>query len=304
MAKRNCIFILALVVQFSITFSGSENSFAKDKELKPEEVLAAHLKSIGNPSVLAGIKNRGLSGTGSVEFILGGTGKMAGQALVISAGSSLGIIMRFGGLEYPGEYFAYNGNEVTVGHISPGQRSPLADFIYRYNGLMKECLLGGVLSSGWSLLNVEQRKPTLRYDQAKIDGRELHQIEYIPKEGLIGMKIKLYFDKETFRHVRTEYRLKVQGEQALQADTAPLVRGAKEPITRPAGIQDAIPDSNYVLLEKFDNFQDENGLMLPHSYAIEYSLEGQGSSFLAHWKINASQFIHNGKIDQSFFTAH
>ena len=67
-------------------------------------------------------------------------------------------------------------------------------------------------------------------------------------------------------------------------------------------------------MEKFDNFKEvklndlegiENmSLILPQSYALEYSVEGQGSSFLAHWNLIADQWMLNGKLDPSVFKAH
>jgi hypothetical protein len=187
---------------------------------------------------------------------------------------------------------------------------------------MKEGLLGGVLSLGWPLLDIEKRNPSLKYNRAKVDGRELHVIDYNPKGGMNNMKVKLFFEPDTFRHVRTEYMLKVQGEQALQAGqtvTRGVIPGAQSgqrdgTITRDAGIQDQIANSYYRLVEKFDNFKEvkfkdskgsETGsLILPHSYAIEYSVEGQGSSFLGHWNLIANQWMQNGKLDPSVFKAH
>jgi hypothetical protein len=189
---------------------------------------------------------------------------------------------------------------------------------------MKEGLLGGVLSLGWPLLDIEKRNASLKYVSAKVDGRELHEIDYNPKSGMNDIKVKLFFEPGTFRHVRTEYILTVQGEQALQAgktvtqgvpNSAGLNSGQRSgPITRDAGILDQIGNSYYLLVEKFDNFKevkfsDSTGSeakspILPHSYALEYSVEGQGSSFLAHWDITADQWVHNGKLDPSIFKAH
>ena len=184
--------MLAFTLGLSLGLTRSEKSFAKDKGPTPEEVVAAHLKSIGNPEFLASIKSRGMSGKASVQFIQGGTGTMAGQSLVLSAGSSLGIILKYGAVEYPGEYFAFDGTDVTVATISPGQRSPLGDFIFRYGDVMKKGLLGGVWSLGWPLLDIEKSKPVLKYSRAKVEGRELHEIDYYPKDGMNRMKVKLF----------------------------------------------------------------------------------------------------------------
>ena len=134
--------------------------------------------------------------------------------MCVSDGKKLAIVLKYSDINYPGEYFAYNGKDVSVGYISPGQKSPLADFLFRYNGIMKEGLLGGVFSTGWPLLNLKDKPVTLAYREATIDGRRLHEIEYHPKQGFGDMKIKLYFDLETYRHVRTEYRLLVHDDMS------------------------------------------------------------------------------------------
>jgi len=307
-----------------LSLAQSGGALAKDKGLTPDEVVAAHLKSIGGPDLLASIKNRGISGKTTVEFVQGGVGKLAGQAMVVSAGRNLSIILNYGGVDYPREYFAYDGTDVEVATISAGQRSPLGDFIFRYKGIMKEGLLGGVWSLGWPLLDIEKRNPSLKYVSAKIDGRELHEIDYTPQGGMNNIRVKLFFEPDTFRHVRTEYMLKVQGEQALQAGST-VTRGVPSsagltggqvsgPITRNAGVQDPIADSHYLLIEKFDSFKevrfkDSKGsetrsVILPHSYEIEYSVEGQGSSFVGHWNLIADQWMQNGNINQSVFKAH
>lgn len=319
MARKIFPLLLMTALCLSFSFSGSGSSFAKDSDLTPEEVVAAHLKSIGSPDVLASIKNRGIAGVAKVNFIQGGTGTMEGQSLIVSAGPNLGFVMKFGGVEYPGENFAYDGSEVTVSNISPGQRSPLGDFLYRYNFIIKEGLFGGVLSVGWPLLDIEKKDPKLKYDKAKFDGREVHELQYIAKSGMNNMKVKLYFDLENFHHVGTEYRLVVQGEQALQAgqtvtEGVPVLNedgSTTGPITRNRGILDAVSDSIYLLVERFGNFKEvrfgkgpeTKTMTLPHSYTIQYSNEGHGHTFLANWSVDAVQWIQNGKIDASFFRA-
>jgi hypothetical protein len=65
---------------------------------------------------------------------------------------------------------------------------------------MKEGLLGGVWSLGWPLLDIERRNPSLKYMSAKVDGRELHEIDYNPKGGMNNINVKLFFEPDTFRH--------------------------------------------------------------------------------------------------------
>jgi hypothetical protein len=308
----------ALALCFSLSLAWPVSSLAKDKELTPEEIVAAHLKSIGTPDLLASLKSRGMVGKSSVDFTQGGVGKLTGQCMVASSGRSLSIILKYGGPDYPGEYFAFDGSDVEVSNIIPGQRSPLGDFIYRYKGMMKEGLLGGVWSLGWALLDIQNRNASLKYNSAKIDGRDLHEIDYTPKKGMNNIKVKLFFEPATGRHVRTEYMLKVQGEQALQAGQkvkqVVAVDGEMGTLSRDAGITDRLTISYYNLIEKFDDFKEvklkdstgaETGsLILPYTYTLEYSVEGQGSTFVGHWNIVADRFAHNGKLDPAVFKAH
>ena len=126
----NLLIVIALV--FSLSLARPRSSFSKDKDLTAKEVVAAHLKSIGIPDLLASVKNRGMSGQTSVDFVQGGVGTLAGQGMVVTSGRNLSIILKYGGVQYPGEYFAFDGSDVEVSTITPGQRSPLGDFIFRY----------------------------------------------------------------------------------------------------------------------------------------------------------------------------
>jgi len=303
---------LGIVVFFAFCGINEEKSFSADVDEELEKVIRGHVESIGNPGTLAGIKVRGISGTTLVGFIQGGTGKMSGQALVVSEGKRLGIIMKYGAIEYPGEHFAYDGNEVTVGYISPGQRSPLADFVYRYDGLLKEGLMGGVMSLKWPLLDVDKSMARLKYKGKKqIDGVDAHEVEYRYSDGKMGnVRTKIYFTAETFHHIRTEYIIRIQSEMSLQADASVREIGLPRPNdltsgggVRSASIHDVVPDSIYKLIEKFSDFKKVDAMVLPQTYVLEYSVEGQGSTFLANWTLIASQWMHSGKVDASFFRA-
>ena len=57
------------------------------------------------------------------------------------------------------------------------------------------------------------------------------------------------------------------------------------------------------LVERFDNFKEVDGLTLPHSYIMEYSVQGRGNSFMAKYTIEAIQCIHNGDISPELFKA-
>ena len=307
MHRKSCFFVLAAIVGISIGVSLPDNASAGE-QVTPEQVVATHVESLGSPQALAALKTMAFVGTTSVEFIQGMYGSMNGTSMCVSDGNKLAIVLKYGDINYPGEYFAYDGKEVSVGYINPGQRSPLADFIFRHNGIMKEGLLGGVFSEGWPLLNLQQKEAGMKYGETTIDGWRLHEIEYRPKQGLRDMKIKLYFDPDTHRHVRTEYRVRVRDDMSAAPGGGGTRTGKFQEASPSTGDFDTtlfqgLPDSIYVLVEKFDDFKKIGAITLPHSYTIEYSVEGQGHSFIAKWNMKALQWAFNRAYDEKIFQA-
>lgn len=276
MATKGCLIPLTVALCFSFGIIRSEKSFAKDKELKLEEVIAAHLKSIGSPEVLAATKSREIRGAASVTFIQGAFANMlGGQSQIASEGRKLGMVMNYGAIEYPGEHFAFDGDHVTVGYIDFGIRSNFGEFIRQFYGVMKEGLLGGTLSVAWPLLDLQERRPRLQYQKRKTEGRLLHALTYSPKSrsGTDKLLIRLFFDGETFRHVMTEYTYQV-------GDYSNNIKSLKE---------------------RFDDFREVDGMMLPHRYTMDYSTTAP--SFIGSWTIEAKQWLHNAPIDPRFFKA-
>ena len=278
MMRISYLVLLIIALCLSLGILQSENSFAKDPEITPEELIAKHIKAIGDPKVLEGIRTRAIIGNCRMQILQGGFGQPGGLAQIASDGRMLGIVMRFDNHLYPGEHFAFDGKNVTIGRIIRRALSPLADFINQFDGVMKEGLLGGALSIGWCLGNLEETQPRLKYNEAKIAGRRMHELEYRPKRGLGDLKIVLFFEPETFYHIRTEYKLHIP----------PAFRNA---------------DIYCILSEDFSDFKEVYGMMLPHQYTISYSAEGGGRTFLTHYIFNAKQWVHNGQIDSRIFRA-
>jgi len=277
-----------MTVFFFISVAGSNMSSAQDKKLTPEELVAQHLKSIGSPDLLAKIQSREFVGSTRVRFDQGAFGELIGQSQFASDGRKLGIILRYGGQDYQGEHFAFDGKDVTVGRFIPGKISVLGEFINRFGGVMKEGLMGGALSIAWPLRNYSEIRSRLKYNKAKLAGRPVHALEYRPKGGLGDFKIVLFFEPETFHHIRTEYKLSI---------SAAIGGGPATEI----GIER--PDTYYLLSEEFADFKEVDGMTLPQRYTIGFSSEGQTRTFLAHWTLEAKQWIHNGQIDSSIFRA-
>jgi hypothetical protein len=294
MGKRIKVLLVAVVfcsllfiTQSNISSAGPANANA---DLTPEKLIAEHIKSIGEPTTLSSVNSRAFFGSTDVEFVQGMFGSIKnGVSSFVSDGEKLQIVMKYGDLNYPAEYIAYNGNDVSVGYISPGQRSPLADFLFRFNGVMKKGFIGGTLSLAWPLLNPDGIECKLKYKKVKVEGRELHRLEW-PIHILRNVKIKMYFEPETFHHVRTDYVVRIQEDIS---------------VTRAFDIMDKyiVPESIYTLIERFDDYRKVSGMMLPHKYSIEYTLEGQGHSFIGHWTLNARKWLFNRTFDEMLFEA-
>ena len=269
-------------------------------DLSPEQLVAEHLKSVGGAAVLSQIKSITLVGTSDVNFILGMSGQMSGTAMLVSQGPKIGIALKFQDINYPGEYFAYDGKAVTVGNIKPGLKSPIADFLYRYNKILKNGMLGGVFSNGWPLLDIKGNKPNMKVRKTKVEGTELYEIEYRPKDNHGDMKIRLYFDPETYRHVRTEYRATTKDDVTTGTRT-PFEGGG----VRDMAIADVRGESYYTLTEKFGDFKKVGSLTLPHSYALDYMIDGTNQSgFIAKWNMNVLEAGFNTpNIDNDLFKA-
>lgn len=314
MIRSSCITVIAVILCLGICVVQQNAVIGQDKLPTTGELIIKHIHSIGRPAEVAKVKSRGISGKAQVNFVQGAKGQINdGQFLCVSEGQKVGLQMKFGDVNYPGEYFAYNGAEATVGHISPGQKSPVADFLYRYNGIMKEGFLGGVFSVAWPMIKEENKQLGFQISQEKVGDSLFYVAEYSSPKTLGDVKVKLFFDSKNFRHVRSEYRVRHANDASsmpsVSAGTGPgsINQGAtlSKPMDRAprATIQESQADSIYLLVEKFSNFANIGGLVLPQDYALEYSVEGTGSTFIAKWVVLAEHWKNNGNIDQSFFVA-
>jgi len=256
------------------------------QKLKVEEVVAKHQESIGAAEARASIQNRLADGATEVVFRLGGMGALSGRGQILSEGRKLSMAFAFGTSEYPGEQVVCNGDKVDVGQFRPGQRSSLSAFLFSYDVIAKEGLLGGVISTAWPLLDKEIRQAKLQYSGLKkIEGKQLHEVRYRAKKGQPELQVSLYFDSETFRHVRTQYRL-----------------------IRPAGmasdptLSSAQVDTVYTLTEVFDKFAEVDGLMLPQWTRLDLTIDAQNATVMTRWSFTVTSIAHNQQIDPKSFT--
>ena len=259
--------------------------YAKNK-MDPMELVANHLKSIGPADKLAARKSCVAEGDAMIRLISGGSGTLRGSVQFASEGDKVSYYANFNFLDYPAEQFVYDGDNFNVGYLKPGIKSKLGNFLYTYNTIAKEGLIGGVLSAAWPLVELDKRNPKLRYDGIKkIDGKELHELRYTPRKGGGDVTMLLYFDPQTFRHVMSIYEVTIPAQISM------------------AGPSDSANQRDTILRmeERFDDFKEVDGLTLPMHWNIHLTFEGQSSS-ITEWDMHFTKVTFNQPLDAKTFT--
>ena len=97
------------------------------------------------------------------------------------------------------------------------------------------------------------------------------------------MQVLLYFDPETFRHTASIYKLARTANMATDITESPYQR-----------------DSYYKILEQFEDFRQVDGLTLPHTYRITFSVEGE-PTIVQDWDIWIDEVRHNTPLQPDTF---
>ncbi len=274
--KLSAIFLLLAIFAVS--------AFAQ--KLKPEEVIAKHLESIGTAEVRASVKNQMAVGDVLVTFVSQKNQTAEGRIVMVSEGTKNFLGMNLNAADYPLEKFSYDGKNAKVAYVRTNIRSVLGNFVKSNDLLLEESLLGGTLSTSWALANTVGGKAKISFDGLKkIDGKEAYMLTYSPKGGG-DVDIKLYFDKENFRHIRSEYK---------RTSSAAIGRTIDESARQ--------SETRLKVTETFGDFKTETGLTLPHSYSLNYSTTGQNGTTEIEWKFALTQFMFNQSLDAKTFDA-
>ncbi len=260
---------------------------AQDKtKWKPEEIVAKHLESIGTSEAIAAAKTRLFQGKSQARKINSAIDtNVIGKGYLVSSGEKLVLQMNFETMtaaDYSREHIGYDGKNFNIPFITESKRSALGDFINGYREIVKQGLFGGVLTSNWALLDAEKRFSKFEYKGTeKIGEMETHVLRCTLRGGS-GLTIKMFFDTQTFRHVRTSY----------YQETQPLTTITEE--GRVSGVR-------YKLIEDFTNHKTISGLTLPTSYRLDYTLESPSRLKQYEWKIDLSRFEFNVEVKPELF---
>jgi len=283
MRKLSAVALLAIALVLPVFVVPSKSSAQK---LKPEDIVARHLESIGSAQERAAVKTRIISGTSQVVFHTTPVGQAVGRAVLASEDIKSLLGMSFPSAVYPREELGFNGSTFMAAYILPGSRSALGSFLMTHSLIFKQGLMGGTLSSAWPLLDLTKRNAELEYSgQKKVGNQMLHELKYAPHGGG-DLQIKLYFEPDTFKHVRTEYERTIAGEMGNRSYVAP--GNGRE--------------TRFKMVEEFSDFKKESELNLPHTYKINLITDTDAGTLLTDWTIKLTQFTFNEKIDPNSFS--
>jgi hypothetical protein len=209
----------------------------------PADVVAKSLDSFGKPDVRTAPTLRSGQGTATLDVTAGGSGHMDGTVTVASLGGKFNFLMYFNASNYVGDNFKFDGQKTFIAPNTTTQRLNLAFFMHRHDIILKQGLWGGVWNTGWPLFDLKAKNAVLRPEKSKrIDGKDMLVFSYEPKHMETELRIHLYFEPDTYRHVRTLYEY-----------FGPIANVPALTVT-----------------EEFSDFKDEHGLMLPHTWFIRY----------------------------------
>jgi len=258
---------------------------AQDRKLTPGELVSRHLEAIGSAESRAKVSSRVVSGNSKLVLLIGGAANLDGTAMIVSSGPKFRFGMQFSTPDYTGEDMAFDGSRAATGLLPQGRRSPLSNFLNSQSQPLKEGLMCGVLSTAWPLLRMDQLQPRLEYrGLKKIDQRQLHELSYRARKGGDDLKVLLYFDPETWRHVGSKYSFEIGASI-----------GTRE-------VANMNTETYFSVTESFDNFRLVDGLTLPHQYKLKYSAEGKGASVIYDWTLIISRISHSESFDSQLFT--
>ena len=254
-----------------------------DAKLKPEEVVTRHLESIGTAEARASTHTIIAAGTVVATFTSPNTGKFQGQVVMASEGVKNLLGMEFTAANYSGENISFDGDIVSIGYARAGVRSNLGDLVTTYKAIVKNGLVGGTLSQSWPLYDFTARKQKVEYKGTKkIEGKTLHVLRFTPGGGS-DMDITLFFDSETFQHVRSEYIHTVLPQLGSNVNASASLR-----------------PSRYKMIEEYSDFRREGDLTLPHKYKISLELDTR-IPFRGNWDITLDRFGFNKTIPPTMF---
>jgi hypothetical protein len=262
------------------------------QKMKAEDVVAKNLDSIGTAEVRADLKTLIAVGPTKQRFTSTSDAAVDGRIVIASEAAKVFIGMNMASIQYPGQRFVFDGKNADVAMTSQTGRDFLGNFVKDNGPLLKSGILGGTLSTGWLLANDPSTKGKLTFEGIKkIEGRDAYVLQFSPKGGS-DINILLYFDAESFRHIRSEYGRITSAPQGVMG---------KDLAGKAADNSGRQSETRIKVIEDFSDFRAEKSIMLPHAYKISYSYSGNQGTVQCEWMSTLTEFGVNQKFDPSTF---
>ena len=257
---------------------------AATPKLTAADVVAMHLESLGTIEARLSIKTRTVQGTALMRIRANGLGEASGRVYLFGDATRFRAAWPFDYSFYRGEHFLLDGEKVQVGFSQTGERTALGEFLRIYQLPLAEGLFGGVLSTRWPLLDVGSRQPRLDYRGVKkVDGKEVHLIQYRTAKGRSEVTTELYFDLEKFQHVRSFYSVTLASPLGRTIESSSQER-----------------ERRFSVEENFSDFQAFSGVTLPTRWRVRCTIDGQLSAE-REWDMMFTAITHNAAIDPANF---
>jgi hypothetical protein len=258
-------------------------SVAKDK-FEAADFVEQHLNAIGSNDARSAVKDRVAQGTVIFEILNRGPQTWEGPATMVSEGNELAMQLQFPPTVYRTEWFVSDGKKTSAAQVKPGSWTEFGTFVRTHNEILTEGLWGGTLSTAWALAHLDERRAKLEdHGIKKIDGVELHRVDYIPKRNS-DLEIQLYFEPQTARHVMTVYRLTITASQGFGPNAS-------------AGRQDRV----YRLEERFGDFKTVDSLNLPTRWTIRFTYGSSSAGVIDQYDVTETKIAHNVAVDPRNF---
>ena len=269
-----------LLLAFLFVFAAS----ASGQKISVENIVAKHLDSIAGADARAAVKTRVLEGKVQARTTLNSGSLIKGKTVLASDAERTALQMSFDFVDYTGENINFDGKTVNAAFATTDRRSALGSFTYNFSEIVKGGFFGGALLSSWALIDADKKISKSFYEgKEKIGDREVYVLRVVPRNGST-LNIKMYFDVQSFRHLRTRYHLSQYRSPLISSEVS-----SRQSETR------------YLLIEDFSDFKSVNDLTLPTTYKVTYTLDTYENSQEFEWVLNFSRFAFNSALKPQLF---
>jgi hypothetical protein len=276
-------------------------------DMKPEDIVARHLDSIGTAQARAAAKTRIVQGTAEFKLRVGGGGELTGTSAVVSEGRKSILMVKLANNDYHGEQFTTDGDKVAVAATTSNHKwSDFGEFVRTQDQIVREGLLGGTLTTAWALLNLPESKAKLSFDgEKKADGRPAYQLTYHSRRR-DELTVHLYFDPQSYQHLMTTYSITLAsglgGFAPSLSDQAGLTTPSADNPGADITQSSKQKETRYTIEERFSDFKTAEGLTLPTKYSIHFTEELQnGTTKVYEWDLTVDEISNNRPLDPRNF---